>query len=236
MSVQPSVAPVRSVRPLRGWGYAAIALLVGVVVTQLISTLIDGVTLADFERNWQNPGQGRQEWSGGSWAGDLSMVLQVCAGVVIIVWLWLARRNAELLCAAKHRLPIGWVIGAWICPVVNFWFPQMILSDIVRATDPRTPADAADLRGRPGGGLVTGWWLAFLVSWALTFLALRFSAPRLRSQSTDEYFVYALAPANGTGMIVADLLATAAAAVSGVLLAMVIVRVQNRQDARREPV
>ena len=236
MSVQPSVAPARSLRSLRGWGIAVIALIAGVVVTQLISALIDWATLADFERNWQHPGRGRQEWSGGSWAGDLAMVLEVCAGVATVVWMWLARRNTQVLNAARHRLPIGWVIGAWICPVVNFWFPQMIMADIVRASDPATPADAADLRGRPGSAAVTGWWVAFLVSWALTLVSLRFSTPRLRSQSTDEYYVYALAPANGTGMIVADLLGVVAVAVSAVFLAVVIVRVQDWQDARRGPV
>ncbi|WP_227981442.1 DUF4328 domain-containing protein [Nocardia spumae] len=232
MSVQPSTAPVRNMRALHGWGSAAITLTAGVVLTQLISTLIDWVTLSDFERNWRHPSGSRQEWSGDSWAADLSMVLTVCAAVAIIVWLWRARRNAEALCAAGHRLAFGWVVGAWLCPVVNFWFPQMIVSDVVRASDPATPADAVELRGRPGTGPVTGWWLSLLVSWALTLVSLRFGAPRLRSKSTDEYFVYALAPANGTAMIVADLLAVGALAVSAVFLAVVIVRVQTWQENR----
>ncbi|MFE9320039.1 DUF4328 domain-containing protein [Nocardia sp. NPDC052278] len=90
-------------------------------------------------------------------------------GIVFMAWLRQARSNADALCAARHRLPIGWVVGGWFCPVVNLWFPATILTDVLRASDPRTPTDAPDLRRRPGGLLVGVWWTAWLATWIVLF-------------------------------------------------------------------
>ncbi|WP_083873249.1 DUF4328 domain-containing protein [Nocardia testacea] len=121
------------------------------------------------------------EWQSCTWAGIISAILQLGAGVTVISWLWRARCNAEAMCAARHRLSIGWVIGGWFCPVVNVWLPHTIMSDVWRASDLRTPPDALDLRGRSVSGWVTAWWLFLLLGWVLGFVALVLSLPE-RSQ------------------------------------------------------
>jgi hypothetical protein len=86
----------------------------------------------------------------------------VAAGIVFIVWLWLARLNAEMFCSARHRRARGWVIGAWICPIVNLWFPFMIVDDVYRASRPGNPSDLLDLRSVPGSRVLGLWWALYL--------------------------------------------------------------------------
>jgi hypothetical protein len=79
----------------------------------------------------------------------------VVTAVVFLVWLARARTNAELIAGpASQRLSRGWTIGGWFCPVVNLWFPYRIMSDIYRASSPRTDVS---------GAVVGLWWAAILV-------------------------------------------------------------------------
>jgi hypothetical protein len=84
------------------------------------------------------------------------------AGVLFIIWLWQARANAEQLCPAPHRRARGWVIGSWICPVVNLWFPYMIVDDVYRASRPTNHPDLMDLRSVQGSGILSLWWTFWL--------------------------------------------------------------------------
>jgi hypothetical protein len=44
------------------------------------------------------------------------------------------RANVELICHARHRRVRGWAIGSSVCPVVNLWFPFMVVDDVYRAS------------------------------------------------------------------------------------------------------
>ncbi|MEV5651010.1 DUF4328 domain-containing protein [Nocardia sp. NPDC052254] len=234
MSVQPPAFTGygSGPRPLGAWGFAAIALVGGTVVMLLISAVIDGVGYAGVERSPEEPQELPQDWSSDSWAGQVAWLFLLGAAVAVIVWMWRARRNAEALCAAPHRLPIGWVIGGWFCPVVNVWFPHTILTDVVRASDPRTPACAEELRGGPGDALVTGWWWALLAGWAATLLSLRLSAPRPWTERTGDVVVYGTRPVGGWGFVVAEMIGVGAFAISAFCLGAVIIRVQQAQEYR----
>ncbi|MBY8856188.1 DUF4328 domain-containing protein [Nocardia sp. CA2R105] len=235
MSVEPKgeiAHEGRSTAPLGLLGTSTIILIASSVLMLFISAIIDWIQLEDFERSWGNPQGTNREWQSDNWAGDIASFSMIGAGVALIAWLWRARRNAEAICAARHRLPIGWVIGSWFCPVVDIWFPHMIMADVVRASDPRTPADASDLRGRPTDALITVWWLTFLVNWVLTLVGVRLSMPKMRSETTDEYFMYGYAPQGGFGLIAVELIDAGVLAVSAICLGVLIIRVQRWQEAR----
>jgi uncharacterized protein DUF4328 len=93
------------------------------------------------------------------------------AGVVFLVWLWRARQNAENLCMAHHRRSQGWVIGSWICPVVNFWFPYMIMDDVYRASRPDNPPDLMYLRDVRGSAALGWWWGLWVTMWVTDRIA-----------------------------------------------------------------
>jgi hypothetical protein len=88
----------------------------------------------------------------------------LASAILVIVWLWAARENAEVLCRARHRHTAGWVIGGWFCPVVSLWFPCQVVDDVWRTSHPDSPADTIDLSVLPHSALVRGWWLTWLGS------------------------------------------------------------------------
>lgn len=94
--------------------------------------------------------------------GIVSALALLAAAVVFIVWLWRVRWNAEMFCSGEHRFTRGWVLGSWICPIVNLWYPKQVVDDIVAASDPHTPPHVATLRDVPGTRLVWAWWLTWV--------------------------------------------------------------------------
>lgn len=95
----------------------------------------------------------------------------VATGVLMIVWVYQARLNAELICTAQHRRARGWAIGAWFCPVVNLWFPAMIVEDIYRASMPSTRHDQVTFVGMPGVTLIRFWWTPFILSGIISYFS-----------------------------------------------------------------
>ncbi|GAB2741340.1 DUF4328 domain-containing protein [Amycolatopsis magusensis] len=160
--------PTRPLVPLRGQARAtsvlvALSALAGVAVTVAdwhTSSVADdyiadiaGLTMADLRD-----------------AEGLSRVLAVThvvitlvAGGLFLLWSWRARLNAEALSPARHHRARGWVVGGWLCPLVNFWFPAQVLSDIEKASraEARTETDLTHLRGDP---LIGRWWAVLVVS------------------------------------------------------------------------
>lgn len=153
-------------KPVGTRAIVASALIVLVLVTDVLETVADvsGAAALDDVLLWVN-------------AAAL-----VAAAVAFIVWLWRVRANAELLVGPHgQRLTREWVIGAWICPVVNLWFPYRVVVDVWRASSPdRTYRD---------DGLVLWWWAAFVVSWLftrfITLVGVVDTAPLIASCALD---------------------------------------------------
>lgn len=166
MSV-PSYAEVVPQRKVGGVGLAATVLVGAVVVLTFVSTWttwngyglvqdyaagVPGITEADLD--------GADDTI--STVALWFVVVFVAAGIVFIAWLWQARLNAERLRPAQHRRARGWVIGSWICPVVNLWFPFMVVDDVYRASRPGVSHDIRDLRVVPGSPVLGLWWTLWL--------------------------------------------------------------------------
>lgn len=220
------LGPVRVVpkRRVSGLGMAAMVLIGVVVVLDIASTWITwhsywlvedylagvaGVTDADLTN-----------------ADDLSWIVAllyvagfVAAGIVFVTWLARARANAESLVPAWHRRGRGWVVGSWICPVVNFWFPFMIVDDVYRASRPANPPDLYDLRSVPGSRLLGFWWALWLASLVLD----RFAATSWENAETVESL--------RTGGIVATLV-SATTLGAAVTVIMIMRQINTWQDSR----
>jgi hypothetical protein len=120
--------------------------------------------------------------------GIVAALALFAAAAVFIVWLWRVRWNAEMFCRGEHRFTRGWVLGSWIVPVVNLWYPKWVVDDIVAASDPRTPPQTANLRTIPGTSLVWAWWITWVVGLVLGNVAQRSAldgAPRLGDLRTN---------------------------------------------------
>jgi hypothetical protein len=152
--------------------------------------------------------------------GIVAAVALLASAVVFIVWLWRVRWNAEMFCRGQHRFTRGWVLGSWICPVVNLWYPKWVVDDIVAASDPRTPPQTLDLRPIPGTPLVWAWWLTWVVGLVLDNVAQRSvldGAPKVGELLTDAV------------MSTVSAVSTTAAAVLAILI---IQRVNELQTVR----
>lgn len=83
-------------------------------------------------------------------------LFSIFAYVAACLWLFRARKNAEILRpGAHHARKSGWVWAGWLVPVVSLWFPFQVVRDI---------------RGVPAhaGGSLLGWWWAF---WLISFVS-----------------------------------------------------------------
>jgi hypothetical protein len=173
------LGPVRTVpkRRVSGLGMAAMVLIGVVVVLDIASTWttwnsywlvedyiagVPGVTEADL--NDADDTSSTVAW--------LYLAVLVAAGIMFVTWLARARANAESLVPAPHRRGRGWVVGSWICPVVNLWFPFMVVDDVYRASRPTNTPDLYDLRSVPGSRLLGLWWTLWLGGLLLDWIAL----------------------------------------------------------------
>nr|WP_238350763.1 DUF4328 domain-containing protein [Kribbella shirazensis] len=107
---------------------------------------------------------------------DLLGYLQIGTAIAFLIWLWRARDNVDVLyspfaqhpvvsAAGPHRRSPGWVVGAWFCPIVQFWYPLQVVEDVARASEPP---------GRPGiarsgriRALLYTWWATWTGFWVI---------------------------------------------------------------------
>jgi hypothetical protein len=54
------------------------------------------------------------------------------------------------------------VLGCWLVPVVNLWYPKQVVDDVVAASDQRTDPLTVELKDIPGTRLVWAWWLTWV--------------------------------------------------------------------------
>ncbi|MEU8223335.1 DUF4328 domain-containing protein [Kribbella sp. NPDC048915] len=106
--------------------------------------------------------------------------LLIGTAIAFLIWLWRARDNVDVLYApfapqpgmhpgqrpqGAHRRSPGWVIGSWFCPIVQFWYPLQIVTDVARASEPPTRPGIA----RSGGvrALLATWWVSWCGFWLI---------------------------------------------------------------------
>ncbi|MFI6765456.1 DUF4328 domain-containing protein [Streptomyces sp. NPDC050355] len=137
-----------------------------------------------------------------------SLLVWIAGGVAFLIWLWRARINAELMGgAAAHRRSRALVVGAWIAPVVNLWYPYQIVSDIWKASASRRPVPLA---------LINAWWASFVAASLVKPIQWRMSAEQATEQDV-------LATANVTTLLAALYL------VAGVLVILILRRITTWQ-------
>lgn len=92
--------------------------------------------------------------------------MSVVTGLVFVTWLFLACRNVVLYGVRSRRSP-GWAIGAWFIPVVNLWWPKQVVDDALRGSRANVPA-GTDVSRLPRSGVVTAWWVCWLLAGVLS--------------------------------------------------------------------
>ncbi|GAB2598352.1 hypothetical protein GCM10027168_34180 [Streptomyces capparidis] len=215
--------------PVAGLGVAAAAMLwvlAGLYALHLIAD-IQAYSDLDEPTTLFSPDDPIDEATDGFYEtmAMLSGITGLATIPVFLVWFHRVRTNAEVWLPGQHRFSPGWAVGGWFVPVVNLWFPKMIIDDVCVASDP-APRHAAvqpygqPLYQRPAAGLVTAWWATGLAWLVLYFFAMVVLAGSGRDLDEAE-----------TGLVLVSL-AHACAIAAAVLAGLVVRRVSAMQDTR----
>jgi hypothetical protein len=145
----------------------------------------------------------------------LLMAFYIAVIVVWLVWFWRMRTNVDMWRPEFQRRARGWTIGAWFCPVVNYWFPYQIARDVFDDTE----RDVNGAMFRPSRPLLMTWWLGFVAMSVVDLIWVRFPDDTLDNLRHGEYFA------------VFDTVVTI---VVGVLAIAVVRSMTAAQNARRE--
>ena len=89
----------------------------------------------------------------------------VVSSIVFIVWFRRAYRNLPALGARNLRYKPGWAVGAWFVPILGYFRPVQIASDIWKASDPAMEERVNTPWVVRSGSALVGWW------WALWLIA-----------------------------------------------------------------
>ncbi|MEV6238596.1 DUF4328 domain-containing protein [Lentzea sp. NPDC051838] len=175
-------------RPVRGLGLAACVLIGVVALGNVVEAVTDWLTYVALVGAFDLPASISLliTLDVVRVITDLPLTLVTIATLVVfILWMYNARVNAERFTyATEHRFARVWVVLGWLVPVVNLWFPKLIIDDIWRASDPQLRD--IPLQQRPRTRLITNWWNSYLLMWVFDFAYFRFYED---GQLTEESFV-----------------------------------------------
>ncbi|GHH30116.1 DUF4328 domain-containing protein [Lentzea cavernae] len=156
-------------RSVRGLGLVA-SVLIGLValgnVAEAAADWLTYTTIRDYRAHDTTPAELATHYTVRVLTNWPPAVITAAAITAFIMWLHNARINAGHLVPAGERLrdPV-WVWLSWCVPVVNLWFPKVVVDDVWRASDPRLRD--VPLEERPSPATTTRWWTAFVLMWLL---------------------------------------------------------------------
>ncbi|MFB6723395.1 DUF4328 domain-containing protein [Kribbella sp. NPDC056345] len=178
-------------RPLRTFALVAIVLM---GLTALITTLQSVLMWRSYDevKNFIFLNLTEEEFEnatnaivGSGWLVNILGYLLFGTAIAYLLWLWYARENSDFLNSALaprppanplppgqglHRRSAGWVIGAWFCPVVQFWYPLQLVRDIVVASEPLEQPGAA--KSQQIRALLYSWWATWVGYWVIIVAGL----------------------------------------------------------------
>jgi hypothetical protein len=259
--------PARTYKPLQRITVVFLVLMVLTTLVAILQAVLMWRSYDDVKRlvygllSEDELGRGLQSIGTSGPLLDLVSLLVPATGVVFLVWLWQARENTEVFMpragityqGAKrlgdgvHRREQGWVIGSWICPIVQFWYPLQVVADVIRASEP--PAEPG--RARSLRGLLYGWWASWTTFWLIIVggsgfvlvsfvvwvvrLVHRTEAANATGDYVDIYDLQSFMVRTALGVNIGFSIAAVSLAVAGVAIVRLMFRTNSWQDERMAP-
>lgn len=146
-------------------------------------------------------------------------VLLLGAAFGFVAWLFRARVNVRALGMRSFDYGREWTVLGFLIPLLNLWRPYRVVSEVWRASDPRT-LDPFEWKGLEGSTLVRLWWVSF-VAYAL----VEIFAVGMGSSA-------GLTPSRLQLAQAIELVADAAGAVSAALALFVVLRISHNQEQK----
>ena len=217
---RPPPSPPRPFQSLRGLGTALTVLFIAMAILAGLAlvALINQAAVIDRIQSGQRVSLHDRDVAAGWVAGALVLELMVgvALAVVVIIWLWRAYTNIDVLGAGPKRYGRGFAIGAWFIPIAAFFMPKQLINDTWRAADPSAPGNPMWTK-LPIARISSFWWVLFMVSRVIAFAGLGQSDP-----TTEE-----LSQTNSAG-IVGTIVSLAAAILGAITFRMLTARQHDR--------
>lgn len=150
-------------------------------------------------------------------------IASVIAAITFLLWYSRAYRNIQAMGVVRPRWGRKWAVAYWFIPIVNLFRPKQVMNDIWRGSDPRLSVRTVEVHQQPVSPLLHWWWAGWLVSGWIANFAIR------RSFATETPTLDSFRD-EATAYVVTDV----ADVVVGVLAILVIRRITDRQEERRE--
>jgi hypothetical protein len=150
------------------------------------------------------------------------LTLYGAIAVTFIAWIHRCRINVRAFGCRRFRYPRIWAIVGFLIPILNFFRPYQVVSEVWRASDPRGVETPVAWISIPVSGYVLAWWVMLLMSAFLEILAAGFVTHS--GVTTDDLFV-----ARSIGVLVGI------TAASGAILAYLVVSgIEESQEEKWE--
>jgi len=189
----------------------AVALISGYLQNQLLADIKIGMPVTQAEIIASD----NREWSI-SLAG---LIVFVVSAIIFLIWVHRVNKNLHAFDKPQLRFSPGWAVGWWFIPIMNFFRPYQIMSEIWKASKPDLDPDLKDVRGSPTSAIVGWWWASYLISNLISEIAGRLL---ISGESVDE-----LINANYTYM------AAHIVSIAGIfLLILMVKRISQNQEMR----
>ena len=111
--------------------------------------------------------------------GIVQLLVYITTGILFLVWIHRANRNARALGAKDLGFTPGWSIGYYFIPILNLFRPYQAMKEIWKAS--RNPNAWKD---QPGSPLLGWWWTLWLISNVLGQQSWKMS---LRAKTLSEF-------------------------------------------------
>jgi len=148
------------------------------------------------------------------------LVLYGITALAFITWLHRARINARAFGCRRFRYSRIWTIVGFLVPILNFFRPYQVVSEVWRASDPRAVETPVAWISMPVSRCVAAWWSTMLASAFLEILAAGLVTHS--GVSVDDLFA-----ARSIGVLVGI-----TSAVSAILAYLVISGIQESQEEK----
>jgi hypothetical protein len=92
--------------------------------------------------------------------------------VLFIIWLHRCRVNARAFGCRRFRYSRIWTVLGFAIPILNFFRPYQVVSEVWRASDPRAVETRIDWLAMPVSRFVLAWWVTLLACATLEIAAI----------------------------------------------------------------
>jgi len=106
--------------------------------------------------------------------GLIYTIVFIITGILFLMWIHRAHRNLQSLGNTNLKYSPGWAVGWFFVPILSWWKPYQVTTEIGKASDPTTDInDSTAWKKSSASSLVSSWWLLFIVSAVIGNIVLR---------------------------------------------------------------